>query len=138
MMTYAAKIVKEDGCFLVSFPELPNVHTYGDTLEEALANASEALNGTIESDFERGFDLPEPASHRGRQFHEVAVLPHVELACRLRKLRNGRSQTEVARKLDVSYQAYQKLENPRRCNPTVKTLEKISNAFGKRLKIEFE
>jgi antitoxin HicB len=36
----------------------------------------------------------------------------------------------------VSYQAYQKLENPRRCNPTVKTLERISEALGMDLKIE--
>jgi antitoxin HicB len=50
----------------VSFPEWPNVHTWGETLEEALANASEALNGAIESDFERGFDLPEPRQHRGK------------------------------------------------------------------------
>ncbi len=137
MMTYAAKITKEGGTYLVSFPEFPNVNTYGETLAEALANASEALNGAIESDFERGFDLPTPKAHRGKAYHDVAVLPHIEIACRLRKLRNGLPQTEVARKLNVSYQAYQKLENPRRCNPTVKTLEKISAVFGKQLKIEF-
>jgi antitoxin HicB len=137
MMTYTAKITKEDGSYLVAFPEFPNVHTYGETLAEALANASEALNGAIESDFERGFDLPKPKARRGKAYHDVVVLPHIEIACRLRKLRNGRPQTEVARKLNVSYQAYQKLENPRRCNPTVKTLEKIGAAFGKQLKIDF-
>ncbi len=137
MMTYRAKITKQDVAYLVSFPEFPNVNTYGDTLAEALANASEALNGAIESDFERGFDLPKPKVHRGKAYHDIAILPHIEIACRLRQLRNGRPQTEIARKLNVSYQAYQKLENPRRCNPTVKTLEKISAAFGKHLKIEF-
>lgn len=138
MLTYAAKVSREDGAYLVSFPEWPDVHTYGDTLEEALANASEALNGAIESDFERGFELPEPGAHRGRTFHSVAVLPHIEIAWRLRKLRHGRPQSEIARRLNVSYQAYQKLENPRKCNPTVKTLERIGAALGKRVKIEFE
>jgi len=136
MMIYAAKIKKQEGAYLVSFPEFPNVNTYGDTLAEALGNAAEAINGAIESDFERGFDLPEPRKHSGRGYYDIAIQPHIEIACSLRKLRNGRPQVEIARQLNVSYQAYQKLENPRRCNPTIKTLEKIGAAFGKKLKIE--
>ncbi len=136
-MTYTAKIIEDDGCFLVSFPEFPNINTYGNTLAEALSNASEALNGAIESDFERGFDLPDPRKHRGKSFHDITILPHIQVAYSLRQLRQGRPQTEIAHQLNVSYQAYQKLENPRRCNPTIKTLEKISNAFGKQLQIDF-
>ncbi|MBC8373471.1 MAG: type II toxin-antitoxin system HicB family antitoxin [Phycisphaerae bacterium] len=136
MMTYAAKIKKQEGAYLVSFPEFPNVNTYGDTLAEALGNAVEAVNGAIESDFERGFDLPEPRKYRGRGYYDIDIHPHIEIAYSLRKLRNGRPQVEIARQLNVSYQAYQKLENPRRCNPTIKTLEKISAVFGKELKIE--
>ncbi|MBT3279422.1 MAG: type II toxin-antitoxin system HicB family antitoxin [Phycisphaerales bacterium] len=136
MMTYDAKIEKDDGYYLVSFPEFPNVNTYGETRSEALANAAEALNGSIEADFERGFDLPEPVRHRGKAFHEIALAPHIAIAVSLRKLRKGRSQAEIARALNVSPQAYQKLENPRRCNPTIKTLEKISAVFGKELKVE--
>ena len=138
MLTYSARVTKEDGAYLVSFPEFPNVHTYGDTLAEALSNASEALNGAIESDFDRGFDLPATKRRGGRAYHDVAVLPHIEIAWRLRSLRKGRSQTEIARRLNVSYQTYQKLENPRKCNPTVKTLERIGRAFGKTLRIDFD
>ena len=82
MMTYAAKITNEDNAYLVSFPEFPNVNTYGDTLADALANATEALNGAIESDFERGFDLPKPKTHRGKAFHDIAISAHIEIACR--------------------------------------------------------
>ncbi|MBN1553904.1 MAG: type II toxin-antitoxin system HicB family antitoxin [Phycisphaerae bacterium] len=136
MMTYSAKITKQEGCYLVSFPEFPNVNTYGETPTEARKNAHEALNGAIESDFERGFDLPKPRKRRGRMYCDIPIQPHIEIAYKLRKIRNGRPQTEIARKLNVSYQAYQKLENPRKCNPTIKTLEKISNTFGKQLKID--
>lgn len=136
MITYRAKLTKEGGAYLASFPEFPNVHTFGKTIKEALACAAEALNGAIESDFERGFELPEPKPHRGKAYYDVVVGPHIEIAYRLRMLRQDRSQTEIARQLNVSYQAYQKLENPRRCNPTIKTLEKIGQAFGKQVKIE--
>ena len=136
-MDYYAKITKSDECFLVSFPEFPNINTYGETLEEALSNASEALNGCLESDFERGFALPESKIHRGKTFHRVSVIPHIEIAYNLKKLRKNQSQVEIARKLGISYQAYQKLENPRKCNPTIKTLEKIGKVLGKELEIRF-
>jgi antitoxin HicB len=136
-MHYYAKIAKEDGSYLVSFPEFPNVNTYGDTLEEALKNAEEALNGAFESDFERGYKLPESVEHQGKCYHMVKVFPHLEVAFKLRALRKNESQIEIAKKLGISYQAYQKLENPRRCNPTIKTLEKLSSIFGKELQVSF-
>jgi len=136
-MHYYAKIVKEDDAYLVSFPELPNVNTYGESLEDALKNAEEALNGAFESDFERGYKLPESVEHHGKSYHLVKVLPHLEVAFRLRSLRKNESQIEIAKKLGISYQAYQKLENPRKCNPTIKTLEKLSSIFGKELQVSF-
>jgi antitoxin HicB len=136
-MYYYAKIVKEGGSYLVSFPDVANVNTYGDTLEEALKNAREALNGVLESDFERGYTLPDAVTRLGRNMHSVEVAPHIEIAYQLRQLRKGHSQKEIAGKLGISAQAYQKLENPRKCNPTVKTLEKIGNALNRKLEVSF-
>lgn len=136
-MEYYARLDKEDGVYLVTFPDFPSVNTYGETVKDALANASEALNACLESDFERGFKLPEPSVHRGKAFHPVLVHPHIEIAYSLRKLRKTRSQVDIARELGISYQAYQKLENPRKCNPTIKTLERISEVLGRQVKISF-
>ncbi len=136
-MNFYAKIVKEAGTYLVSFPDLENVNTYGDTLDEALKNASEALNGSLEADFDRGYTLPGPKTIKGRNMHRVEVAPHIEIAYMLRKLRSDYSQKEIADRLGISPQAYQKLENPRKCNPTIKTLEKISRVMNKRLQVEF-
>ena len=136
-MNYYAKIVKEDGAFLVSFPDLGNVNTYGDTLDGALKNAAEALNGSLEADFDREYSLPDPKARKGRNMHQVEVAPHIEIAYVLRKLRSDHSQKEIADRLGISPQAYQKLENPRKCNPTIKTLEKISSVLNKRLQVEF-
>lgn len=133
-MEFYAKVRKEKGDYLVSFPDFPNINTYGDSLESALEAAGVALNGALESDFERGYALPEASGHSGKRgYHVVPVLPHIEIANALKKLRNGHTQSEIARKLGISYQAYQKLENPRRCNPTIKTLERIGEVMGKRL-----
>jgi len=64
------------------------------------------------------------------------VANHIALAAQLRALRGERSQTEIARKLGLSYQAYQRLENPRKSNPTVKTLERIADVFDGKLLIQ--
>ena len=137
MLAYPAHIEKQDDGYLVSFPDLENVTTYGATIEEALHNAEEALNGCIESDFERNFAIPSPTAVTEKQSYSVPVAPHIAVAIMLRTLRADRPQTDVARQLNISYQVYQRLENPRKANPTVKTLEKIARVFGKRIELGF-
>lgn len=137
MLAYSAHIEQHDDTYLVTFPDLENVMTYGATLDEALANAEEALNGCIESDFERNFSLPSPSIISGENTFSIPVAPHIAIAIMLRSLRADRPQVEVARQLKISYQVYQRLENPRKSNPTVKTLEKIAQVFGKRVELGF-
>ncbi len=100
---------------------------------EALANAEEALSGYLASIFERGFEFPKASAVRGT--HLVAPSLPVRTAILLRQLRTRLrlSQQEAARRLHTSYQACQKLENPRRCNPTLKTLERVGKAFHRSL-----
>jgi antitoxin HicB len=167
-MEYIARLKPEDGIYLVSFPDFEHINTYGETREEALQNAHDALNGVLSVDFERGYGLsasspkrgrnvyvirvdpnialayqqrayvlPEPTAATGRNAYPIRVLPNIAIAYQLRRLRENQSQADVARKIGISYQAYQKLENPRKCNPTVKTLEKISHALGKTLDVAF-
>ena len=137
-MYYYAKIEKENSTYIVSFPDLPNVNTFGKTVDEALINAEEALNGSIESDFERRFKFIEPKKYKGDKFYKVYLQPHIVISYNLRMIRANKSQIDIAKRLGISYQAYQKLENPRKCNPTVKTLEKIARIFDKELEVSFK
>ncbi len=137
-MEYFARIRKVKGEHFVYFPDMPNVLTYGFTHEHALEMAEEALNAVLEVDFARGFVLPSATNYAGkRAYFPISVLPHIALAYELKALRKKETQVGIAKKLGISYQAYQKLENPRKCNPTVKTLEKIGVALGKRLVVGF-
>ncbi len=134
-LAYPARVkyTKGDRAYLVDFPDLPGCLTYGTTKAEALTNAEEALSGYLASIFERGFELPRASAVRGA--HLVAPSLPVRTAILLRQLRTRLrlSQQEAARRLHTSYQAYQKLENPRRCNPTLKTLERVGKAFHRSL-----
>jgi antitoxin HicB len=111
---------------------MTNIVTCGFTHDEALAMAKEALEGCLESDISHGKEIPPHAYTDG---YPVPVASHIALSLRLRELRGGQSQTNIAQKLGLSYQAYQRLENPRKANPTVKTLEKIARVYGKELSI---
>lgn len=138
---YPAKITyeKEDKSFLVEFPDLEGCLTEGETLDDALKNAKEALSGYLASVFERGFTIPERSQLKGKNIHLIEPEPEVSTPIMLRKIREGLkiNQIEAAKRLGISYQAYQRLENPNKCNPTIKTLEKVAKIFGRHLHLEF-
>ena len=131
-MFYNCTIEQDGDMLIVQFPDMPNIQTFGTTHEEALAMAKEALDGCLEVDISHGSTVPPPTYAGG---YPVPVANHIVLSLRLRELRGEQSQTDIARKLGLSYQAYQRLENPRKANPTVKTLEKIAHVYGRELSI---
>jgi antitoxin HicB len=131
-MVYHCTIEKEGDEYIAQFPDMTNIVTCGFSHEEALAMAKEALDGCLEADISQGNIIPPPAYTEG---YPITVASHIAVALRLRELRGEQSQTDIARKLGLSYQAYQRLENPRKANPTIKTLEKIAHAFGRELTV---
>ncbi len=136
-MYFYSKIKKTERIYLVTFPDFENINTYGDTLDEALQNASESLNGCITSDFGRGFKLPKRKEYTGSGYYKISVFPHIAIALQLRELRGDKTQIEMALSLGITYQAYQKLENPIKSNPTIKTLMKVGKTLDKDLVLEF-
>jgi predicted RNase H-like HicB family nuclease len=56
--------VHEDltGGFSVSFPDVPGCNTFGDTVEDALKAATEALSGNLGVSIDAGDPLPKPTS----------------------------------------------------------------------------
>ena len=131
-MVYNCTVEKEGDEYIAQFPDMPNIATCGFTHEEALAMAKEALDGCLEVDIVHGNPIPEPSYKKG---YPITVASHIALSLQLRELRGEQSQTDIARRLGLSYQSYQRLENPRKANPTVKTLEKIARAYGRELSI---
>ncbi len=136
-MVYNCRLIPDTDSegFIVTFPDIPGVVTEGDTKDEALYNAWEALNGVLESMVSRGLPLPEGKAGDDEHLFPINVESHIITAWELRKLRGDLPQSEIAKRLGLTYQAYQRLENPIKGNPTIKTLEKVAKVFGKRLVI---
>ena len=141
MISYPAKItyIKSDSSYLVEFPDLPGCLTEGGTLDEAKVNAREALSGYLASIFERNFKIPKASSQRGKGVYMIEPEPEIAVPIFLRRMRelNRLTQEDVARQLGISYQTYQRLENPAKSNPTIKTLDKLAKVFDKELHLDF-
>jgi predicted RNase H-like HicB family nuclease len=57
-------VAEPEGSYSLFVPELPSVATQGESIEEAHANAPEAIEGCLEVMLEDG--LPIPTVHRDR------------------------------------------------------------------------
>lgn len=54
----------EDRCFIADVPELPGCMAHGDSPDEALANAHEAIGLWLDTAQEFGDPIPEPKGRR--------------------------------------------------------------------------
>ena len=63
-MSYRMEIVedKDEGGFVVSYPDLPGCITCGETVESAVANALDAKKTWLEAALEEGIEIHEPDS----------------------------------------------------------------------------
>ena len=61
-MSYRMEIVedKEEGGYVVSYPDLPGCITCGKTIEDAVVNAVDAKKAWIEAALEEGIEIHEP------------------------------------------------------------------------------
>ena len=132
MMSYFAKIEQQkDKTFLVEFTGLEGCFTEGRTLDEALSNAKEALNGWLAARCDRELKIPKPKKPRGRNFHAIEVDLTIAFVIGLRRqrMKRGLSQAQVAKRLEISQQAYAKLETPSKANPSLQTIQRISTVL---------
>jgi len=127
---------EESGGFFVRFVDVEGAMTDGETLDEALFNASEALSGILGWMLDENRPIPEP-SPAGEGMYLIAPDARTQAAMLIRRARGERSLAELARSLETSWPSAQRLENPRH-SPTLRQLEKAAAALGKRLVLVLE
>ncbi len=127
---------EESGGFFVRFVDVEGAMTDGETLDEALFNASGALSGILGWMLDENQPIPDPSpAGDGRVL--VAPDAQTQAALLIRRARGNRSLAELARALETSWPSAQRLENPRH-SPTLRQLEKAAAALGKRLVLVLE
>ncbi len=137
-MEYSAHVVRQrDGGFLVEFPDLPGCLTEGDSLQDALANAREALSAWLYVAVKGNEEIPAPTMRRGRNYHPVS--PDLDVAIPLvilwTRKKQGLTQEQVSKTLGITQQAYRKLEIPGKSNPRLQTLTSLFRALGLEMEV---
>ncbi len=137
MIRYPAKIKysRIDKVFIAEFPDLPGCCTFGETREEALHMAEEALSAYLESIDLRKIKIPLPSVLKGRGVVYISPDPKTAFAVwmKLKRIEKGLTQEQAAELLGINFQSYQKFENPKKANPTLITLKKIERLFDERI-----
>jgi antitoxin HicB len=136
MYTYPVTLEPDDNdTFLVTFPDVPGAITYGDTEDEALARAVDALETMLIGIM--GDRLPIPAPSPVKRGGKSVTLPpssvaKVALYQAMRETSVGKA--ELARRLNCHLMQIDRLLDLRHAS----RLEQIDNALravGKRLEI---
>jgi antitoxin HicB len=134
MIAYPARFEKADeGGYVVEFIDIPSCVTEGDTLEEAQVMAQEALTGVLTSMDSRKMRIPVPSQITGDDIFSIEPDLKTAFAISLKQERErlGLTQKEVAERMKVKWSFYQRIENPRKSNPTLRTIEKLQKVFSR-------
>jgi len=126
-----------EGGFTVTFPDLPEAITEGDSREEAVFNATEVLGLCLDVRMEQGEALPRPTRMDGGVWITPPASAQVAIALRQIREAQGKTLSDMARLLGTSWPAAQRLERPN-ANPTLRQLDRAAAAVGKRLVLSFE
>jgi antitoxin HicB len=94
----------EKGGFVVYFPDLPCGVTQGETEEEALEMAADAISMIIDELMKRGEEVPAHTKRRGRWYRviELPVLASMKVELYRAFRASGMRKAELARRLRIS------------------------------------
>lgn len=139
MIKYPGFVHNDPDGLWIEFPDLDGCVTQGDSMEELIAMAEEALSLYLEDFIDSEKQTPAISPLKGENIVYIEPYPEIAIPLMIRELRKQQNltQTQLAEKIGVKYQTYQQVENIKKFNATVKTLNKIAKALGKRLRVDF-
>lgn len=100
MFEYPVELLPaEEGGFVVTFPDVPEAITQGESEEEALLYAKDALGTALAMYVDAQRDLPSPSPAQGRPVASPDALECAKLGIYQAMREQGVRKTELARRL---------------------------------------
>lgn len=133
--SYGVAIRRDGDDFVVSVRDLPEVVTSGDTFDEALALAADAIEVVVAIRIERGLDLEEPSPIQDGE-HAVAlpIVLAAKAAVYAAWKRSGWKKTDLARAMNRTETEVRRILDPR-YGTKLDQLAEAARALGLRLTI---
>ncbi len=126
----------DDGGFVVTFRDLPEAITQGDSIEEALQEASDCLDEAIAARIDDNMDIPYPSNNK--QAHEYLVSVPLQTALKaavaLAMRESNMTQVELAKALNTKPREVRRILNPYHGTKLTK-MEQTLAALGKKVEL---
>ncbi|MEM8828171.1 MAG: type II toxin-antitoxin system HicB family antitoxin [Cyanobacteria bacterium P01_G01_bin.19] len=123
-----------DGDFTVTFTDLPEAITQGETIEDALTEAVDCLEEAIANRIISRLEIPVPSESERRDYIHIVTTPlqtSLKASIWLAMQEKNTNQTQLARILDVDEKEVRRILDPSH-NTKLETLERSLLALGKR------
>ena len=135
---YPVEVREQGGDFVITVRDLPEVVTSGDTLEQALELASDAIEVAVAARMEQDITLPGP-SRAKRGDHPVALPAWLAAKASVYQAwkSSGLRKAELARRLGRDEVEVRRILNPRH-GTKLDQLDEAARALGGRLTVSFE
>lgn len=138
MTCYAYEVVRDDGAYLIRFPDVPEAITVADTADAIEADAIDCLVTALAGYVLDGRSVP--GARQARSGERVACLPVLDEA-KLELLRalteTGTRRTDLARLLDVDEKAVRRLLDFDH-QSHIGQIERALAMLGRRLEVSVE
>jgi antitoxin HicB len=128
----------DEGGYVVTCRDLPELITQGESVEEAMEQASDAMDEVFATYLTEGLDFPEPSKARRRE-QMVAPPPETvaKAALYVAMRRAGISKVQLAKRLGVDEKEVRRLLDPHYGSKLPRIAKAIS-VLGQRLVIGVE
>ncbi|TXE22190.1 type II toxin-antitoxin system HicB family antitoxin [Serratia ureilytica] len=130
-MRYPVNLLSDTGGYVVSFPDIPEALTQGDTREEALAMALDALITSFDFYFEDNRAIPLPSKVTG-DYVEVPLSVASKVLMLNALIDSGLTRVELAERIGIKKQEVNRLINLQHATK-IDAIQKAMNALGKQL-----
>ncbi len=137
-MRYAYPYIADpqpEGGWTVTFPDVPEAVTQGDTDEEVAAMAEDALVTALSFYIDDGQPLPRPSPAHNRPLAIVPPLVAAKLALHDAMLAAGMSNVVLGRRLNLEDKAVRRLRDPLH-RSHIGAVEAALRVLGKRLVVD--
>ena len=132
---YPAELLEEPDGITVTFPDIPGAITCGDTREDALERAEDALVSMMAALVEDKQPIPRPSPARGGPLISVPALAAAKLALHDAMLEARLSNVELGRRIGLDEKQVRRLRDPLH-RSHIDKVETALRILGKRLEVE--
>ena len=125
----------DDGGYTVTFPDLPEAITQGDSILQCLTEAIDCLEEAIAARIDDNLDIPQPSvPKQGDYLVELPLTMVFKTLVYLTFRETAMSKTQLAHQLNLDEKEIRRILDPRH-GTKLSTMERVLLTLGKKIEI---